>query len=231
MKSFLIFIVPILILSCLFQNCTPLTFKSSNIFESIKSSGNGENYDGKVFVHVDIDHPCSDHKANSVITLTDKGYQLVKKDCIVVVPPLNIDSTLVQTDATYPGIIVYQENKYIFDASTIQTPPDLNCVAKNIGPVDSVKLFLVTGANGPMLVGVADVYGSALNLAFDNTVVDTSSTSTLSGGDQEGSLYLNLFEFDPLAQHPDNTNTKYQYSKGGLGTTGYLQCLRPGGTL
>lgn len=216
-----------------FQNCARLDFRSSyQVLKGFGGHGNGENYDGKPFVHQDPANPCPDaSEYRSVIVLANESYLLVKKDCSVVSPPHSVASSDVSSDPDYPAVIVFQDKKFIFDATSIATAPDLACVSRNIGPIDSVKVYSIAGADGPMLAGVVMGPGRSTLVAFDMTTIDTSSTGALAGIDQENSLYLRLFDFDSSAPYPDATNTKYQVSSGPLGSSAYLHCLRPSGTL
>lgn len=233
MSRILVLVILPLLLTYAFQNCTRVDFGKTPAVEKLKSSSNGENYDGKVFVHADTLHPCDDLTLHrSIIVLTPNNeFLLVKKDCADILPPQPLAATDVQIDPTYPALLSSQGSRFIFDASSIPTPPDLSCVRKNIGPVDSLKIYSVDSPQGPMLTGIAMVYGSPVNFAFDQTVLDTSATGNLFAIDQENASSLSLYNFDASAQLPDNTNTQYQYGKGPLGSTAYLSCVRPGGTL
>ncbi|MGZ3745405.1 MAG: hypothetical protein ACXWRA_16525 [Pseudobdellovibrionaceae bacterium] len=207
--------------------------------KTLGSNSNGQNYDGKPYVNSDATAPCVDidgqlNPIRSVIVETTTGYQLVKKDCVVLSPPLALATADVSSDPTYSGILTYQDKKFIFDTvsyAATAPPADLSCTRQNIGPVDSVKIYSVSGINGPQLVGVVVEYGVSINVVFGETVLDTSTTATLSARNQDMSDYLSFYNFDPTNQHPDNTNTQYQFGTGPLGTTGFLLCQRPSGGL
>jgi hypothetical protein len=230
LKALSLFLLTVLLVA--YQNCAKVGFGGLTSLQSFKSNANGENYDGKLFVHADPANPCADQNVNrSVIELTASGYQLIKRDCVPLSPPLPLTTADIQVDPVHPGRFTYQSDEFIFDTSNLTRKPDLECVPTNFGPVDSVKVYSVTGANGPMLVGQAIAFGTTVNLAFGESVLDTSASASLNGIGQSSSTYLSLFGFDPTAQLPSGGNTTYQGGVGELGAEGFLSCTRPSGSL
>lgn len=125
---------------CLFQNCSPSGVKFDSTSSALAAKGNGDIYGGKPqnYVLTLDDGQCLDGtNLDSLISLQDNRYMLMRKDCQNLDPAVEISGDDIQV---LPESLVYQDRIYISqetDSADNSESGDLWCQEQAANPMPS----------------------------------------------------------------------------------------------